>query len=459
MNQAKSRSILLFFCLTIIMVGCTNDQVEKKEIKATDKKEVEDKEKEDKEYKDKNEAIDPNYKQDIGNLSIWIGGEVIVKKNKIIVNGKSNLLPGSVISSSGVSTLSIGNFSDKADVQEDGTFHFKFPPYEGNATVTFRLSTLEDSTDKQYGGNLEKVTGPQVYRTARHGEFKVTETVKLVENKKKPYTLPIETPEWDKLPDDYGDPDIWIDNVEVTSDHQYFYIHGKSNLVEGTSLFSHLTSKSGDPITMAYDGAKVHPDGSFDLKVRYYSLSQGMYIPIQVKGTNYWDDVVTAYGENMEKVEGDLVKKDDEGHKYIEYIVEVDVPEIEPPEKVDLTVADEEIKMKVPDNLLFEIDKSKLKKDAKKSLDVIISDLEELPSGTVIQINGHTDNNGDPKHNMKLSKARAASVLAYLKKHGDIKDLDIHKQGFGETKPIESNEDSSGRSENRRVEIVINPDK
>src|SRR5699024_5391220 len=137
--------------------------------------------------------------------------------------------------------------------------------------------------------------------------------------------------------------------------------------------------------------------------------------------------------------------------------VPIDVPEINPPEEVDLTFKEEEVKMQVPDDLLFDFDDSTLKKEAMETLDDIIIELENLETDTPIHINGHTDNQGDPDYNLNLSEERAEAVWEYIQENGDIDTLNVHVEGFGETKPITSNDDSVGQERNRRLEDIINP--
>lgn len=71
-----------------------------------------------------------------------------------------------------------------------------------------------------------------------------------------------------------------------------------------------------------------------------------------------------------------------------------------------------------------------------------------------IAIHGHTDNVGDPKENLQLSKDRAKEVMDYLIFEG-IDPSRLTFQGFGETQPKASNSSESGRATNRRVEFVI----
>ena len=77
-----------------------------------------------------------------------------------------------------------------------------------------------------------------------------------------------------------------------------------------------------------------------------------------------------------------------------------------------------------------------------------------LSRATFIEIIGHTDDKGDEKDNMSLSKLRAASVRDYLISKG-VDASKIITTGKGETSPIASNETKEGRAKNRRVEIQV----
>ena len=71
-----------------------------------------------------------------------------------------------------------------------------------------------------------------------------------------------------------------------------------------------------------------------------------------------------------------------------------------------------------------------------------------------VRIEGHTDSRGSKRHNQKLSEARAASVLRYMKKQG-IEGSRMESVGHGEDTPIEDNATKEGRAANRRVEFHI----
>ena len=71
-----------------------------------------------------------------------------------------------------------------------------------------------------------------------------------------------------------------------------------------------------------------------------------------------------------------------------------------------------------------------------------------------ISVSGHTDSVGAAKYNLDLSKRRAYTVASVLVQMGIQKDR-LQAQGFGETRPIDTNDTPEGRSQNRRVELVV----
>jgi OOP family OmpA-OmpF porin len=71
-----------------------------------------------------------------------------------------------------------------------------------------------------------------------------------------------------------------------------------------------------------------------------------------------------------------------------------------------------------------------------------------------VVVGGYTDNVGDAKANLKLSKSRANSVKVFLVKRGvNAKRLIV--RGYGETKPIAPNSTEAGRQKNRRIEFTV----
>ena len=77
--------------------------------------------------------------------------------------------------------------------------------------------------------------------------------------------------------------------------------------------------------------------------------------------------------------------------------------------------------------------------------------------GCRVVIEGHTDSVGSDKINKRLSKQRADSVRHYLVANSPLTAKEIAAKGFGESKPVASNESREGRASNRRIDVVIIP--
>ena len=86
-------------------------------------------------------------------------------------------------------------------------------------------------------------------------------------------------------------------------------------------------------------------------------------------------------------------------------------------------------------------------------LDNVAKICKENPSYFLI-INGHTDNQGDPDKNLKLSEDRAYAVRVYLIKKG-VQSNRLESHGYGQTQAIDTNDSPEGRAKNRRVEFKV----
>jgi len=103
--------------------------------------------------------------------------------------------------------------------------------------------------------------------------------------------------------------------------------------------------------------------------------------------------------------------------------------------------------------ILFDTGKSTLKSESVGVFVDIIRILNEYPNAK-FTVEGHTDSVGSDALNQKLSEERANSVRDFLIKEG-IATSRLTAVGYGEAKPIASNNTSSGRAQNRRVEINL----
>jgi outer membrane protein OmpA-like peptidoglycan-associated protein len=104
-------------------------------------------------------------------------------------------------------------------------------------------------------------------------------------------------------------------------------------------------------------------------------------------------------------------------------------------------------------DVLFDTGQYSLKPGAREKLAKVAGILIAYPSLN-IAVGGYTDNVGGDDMNQKLSENRAGSVRDYLVQEGVVANS-VSATGFGNSSPVASNDNSSGRQENRRVELVV----
>ena len=107
--------------------------------------------------------------------------------------------------------------------------------------------------------------------------------------------------------------------------------------------------------------------------------------------------------------------------------------------------------------ILFDLDKATIRSASEETLQAIADIMKEYDN-TVFHIGGHTDSTGSDSYNEKLSKERAESVRQFLIGAG-IPANRLTAEGYGESRPIATNNTAKGRQENRRVEISLDKDK
>ena len=111
--------------------------------------------------------------------------------------------------------------------------------------------------------------------------------------------------------------------------------------------------------------------------------------------------------------------------------------------------------------VLFDSGKDKIRSEAKNKLDQVAEVLQTTVRDLNVGIEGHTDN--EPikrsgwKSNWELSAARALSVLHYMEDNHGVDPARLSAIGYGEYRPVDTNDTRQGRQNNRRVEIVIIP--
>lgn len=485
--------IFISFLTFILLSGCNQSQSENENLTVKEEKQLEEVvskemnkvEDELVEDVDDNNTLNENLNDEEsefdddrpkqGDYNIYIGGEVIETDDKIIIHGESNLIPGSRV----VGEVSVGknvryfirpkveDYDFLADttelVDENGNFYMEIEHpglhNETEVTVKFHFDGQQnEDVIRHYGDRGQNLEGPYIYK--HQGEvggrgpdniYKKAEVKTSFIPGEEKAVRHFSEPEWYTDIDDIGNPRVWIEVEEINDDGEYFYIHGRSNLIEGSRIsIKRKNSQKAETL--------VKPDGSFHFKFDYEYEEDAPFV-IEFDPSDFqWNIVEETYGAKGQKLVGNLVETNKFNNKqFIQYEVELQSREIDVPENVDLEIDGSEVTMLVPDDILFDFDKYDLKDDAKKTLEEISETLQNSfnKKELNITINGHTDNIGSKQYNEKLSKQRADEVKKYLESLLQDSNITFKTEGYGDTKPIASNDTEEGQAKNRRVEIVI----
>ncbi len=111
----------------------------------------------------------------------------------------------------------------------------------------------------------------------------------------------------------------------------------------------------------------------------------------------------------------------------------------------------------IKETVLFDSGKSVLKEESKAILEKVVTLIQQFDNELIIE--GHTDtmpiNTAKFASNWELSVIRAVNVLRYFTETKDVEPGRISSAGYGQYKPISTNDNASGRALNRRVNILI----
>jgi len=122
---------------------------------------------------------------------------------------------------------------------------------------------------------------------------------------------------------------------------------------------------------------------------------------------------------------------------------------------VSVTRVGDSIILNMPSDITFATDRDDIQSAFFPVLNSVAIVLRKY-NRTIVDVFGHTDSTGSSSHNYDLSQRRASSVAAYLQAQS-VDPRRFAVTGFGETRPIASNDTAGGRAQNRRVEIQLSP--
>jgi len=168
---------------------------------------------------------------------------------------------------------------------------------------------------------------------------------------------------------------------------------------------------------------------------------------------SYCDEYVIAKAAEVVKTVVPEKKPEPE----IKYITKYDTIFREAPAKIETVIEYKKVNDMLKNfasNIEFNTGTAILTDRGEGALMVVGEMLKNYPD-TRFLIEGHTDDDGTPENNMRLSMLRAKTVARYLNEFKSIPDVSMKVEWYGETKPVGDNSSEEGKQRNRRVEVKV----
>ena len=230
----------------------------------------------------------------------------------------------------------------------------------------------------------------------------------------------------------------------------------------------YLDSKLGISLQVDDDGAGSYKDDRYGISLMVDDDGEGLYTNTQNGVTVTADDDAMSYRAGKVKItqkkdgsgsysdaeSGLKIENDGKGKATVTKGTQkatVDAARLGAVPAVPSLEANS-LLITLDSGVLFDVDKYDLRPEAQETLNQLAKLLTEAGI-TAFEIDGHTDSNADDAYNQTLSENRANAVKEYLKAQGVT--AEITTQGYGESRPVATNETAEGRQQNRRVEIII----
>ena len=235
------------------------------------------------------------------------------------------------------------------------------------------------------------------------------------------------------------------------------------NIVDGS--YSMQIGKNGDGqyinkvtgviLQVDKDGTGLYTDDKNNIKI-YVGETNARYESPNVEMVNNGD----GSGTYTDKSKNLVIENDGKGKAKITFngqTTEVDAKPLEKPGKLEMvppvpSIEANSLLITSDSGILFDVDKYDVRPEDKEVLKNLATVLKEMNVKN-FEIDGYTDSDGSDEHNQVLSEKRANSVKNFLVSQGVT--AEIRTKGYGESKPVASNDTAEGRQKNRRVEIII----
>ena len=256
----------------------------------------------------------------------------------------------------------------------------------------------------------------------------------------------------------YTDENVIIQRNEDGSGQYTNKVTGVTLQVDTQGEGQYLDEKNKISFQIGADGTGVYKDENNDT-----TITIGENNSTYTKGNITIENNGDGSGTYNDKDKELLIENDGKGKAIITLkgkTIEVEAKPLEKPEKFPKlkmvppvpSIEANSLLITLDSGILFDVDKYDVRPEAAEVLKNLVTVLKEADI-KAFEIDGHTDSDASDEHNQVLSENRANAVKNFLASQDITAEITI--KGYGESRPIASNDTPEGKQKNRRVEIVI----
>lgn len=256
----------------------------------------------------------------------------------------------------------------------------------------------------------------------------------------------------------YEDDKVTIQRDEDGAGQYINKVTGVTLQVDKDGAGQYIDEKNDLSIQVDKDGTGLYTDKKNNVTI-YVNENDVRYVSTDIEMVNNGD----GSGTYTDKSKNLVIENDGKGKAKITFngqTTEVDAKPLEKPGKLPKlemvppvpSIEANSLLITLDSGVLFDVDKYDVRPEAEEVLKNLAIVLKEMDVKN-FEIDGHTDSDASDEHNQVLSENRANSVKNFLVSQGVT--AEITTKGYGESKPVASNDTAEGKQKNRRVEIII----
>ena len=256
----------------------------------------------------------------------------------------------------------------------------------------------------------------------------------------------------------YEDDKVTIQRDEDGAGQYINKVTGVTLQVDKDGAGQYIDEKNDLSIQVNKDGTGLYTDKKNNVTI-YVNENDVRYVSTNIEMVNNGD----GSGTYTDKSKNLVIENDGKGKAKITFngqTTEVDAKPLEKPGKLPKlemvppvpSIEANSLLITLDSGVLFDVDKYDVRPEAEEVLKNLAIVLKEMDVKN-FEIDGHTDSDGSDEYNQVLSEKRANSVKNFLVSQGVT--AEITTKGYGESKPVASNDTAEGKQKNRRVEIII----